>query len=70
MDEGSFVKPTKNAALARVYMGRENDHTRQTTGNYTKIPVTCFTNMKTSDASEAVKALFTLDLQSPVLILP
>jgi hypothetical protein len=66
MDEGSFVKPTENAAPAHVCIGREKDHTHHTTGNYTKIPVTYFTNMKTTDASDAVKALFILDFQSPV----
>jgi hypothetical protein len=66
MDEGSFVKFTENAASEHVCMERENDHTRQTNGNYTKIPVTYFTNMKTTYASDAVKALFIIDLQSPV----
>jgi hypothetical protein len=54
MDEGSFMKLTENAARAHVGMERENDHTRHTTGNYTKIPVTYFTNIRTIDASDAV----------------
>jgi hypothetical protein len=66
MGEGSFKKFSENAARAHVCMERENDHTLHTTGNYTKIPVTYFTNMRTIDASDVVKALFILDLQSPV----
>jgi len=57
------MKLTENASGAYVCMQRENDHIRHTTGNYTKIPVTCFTNMRTIDASNVVKALFILNLQ-------
>jgi len=66
MEEESFMKLTENAARARVCMERENDHTRHTNGNYTKIPVTYFINMRTIDASDVVKALFIFNLQSPV----
>jgi len=55
------MKLTENTAGAY-----EDDHTHHTTGNYTKIPVTCFTNMRTIEASNVVKALFILNLQRQV----
>jgi hypothetical protein len=66
MEEGSFMKLTENAARAHICMERENDHTRHTNGNYTKIPVNYFTNMRIIDGSDVVKALFILNLQSPI----
>jgi len=60
------MKLTENAAGTYVCMQRENNHTRHAIGNYTKIPVTCFTNMRTIDNSNVVKALFILNLQSSV----
>jgi hypothetical protein len=65
MEEGSFMKLTENAARAHVRTERENDRTRHTTGNHTKIPVNYFTNTRTMDASDVVKALFIFNLQSP-----
>jgi len=60
------MKLTENAARAHVCMERENDHTRHTKSNYTKTPVNYFKNMRTINASDVVKALFTFNLQSPV----
>ena len=60
------MKLTEDAAGAHVCMKREKDHTRHITGNYTKNPVTYFTNTRTTEASDVVKSLFVLNLQSPV----